>query len=351
VSERAGRAGRGGAAAAPRRVAVIGFGLAGAVFHAPLVAATPGLEVAVVVTSNAERAARAQAEHPAATVTADVEAAWGCDLAVVAAANRAHVPLALAAIEQGVAVVVDKPLAPTAAEAQQVVDAATTAGVPLTVFHNRRWDGDFLTARRLVDEGALGPVTRFESRFERFRPAIKPGWREAGDPREGGGTLLDLGTHLVDQAHVLLGPPARVYAEVLTRRGDARVDDDVFVALEHASGARSHLWASAVAPLHGPRLGVSGLRAGFAVDGLDPQEPQLRDGLRPGDAGFGERPPGRLVGADGAREHAVEAGRYQGFYAALAAGQTPVDAQDGVDVLRVLEAARRSSAAHEVVAL
>jgi predicted dehydrogenase len=334
-----------------RRVAVIGFGLAGAVFHAPLIAATPGLDVAVVVTSNEERAARARAEHPGARVSADVEAAWRCDLVVVAAANRAHVPLALAAIEHGVGVVVDKPLAPSADEAQRVVDAARAAGVPLTVFHNRRWDGDFLTARRLVAEGALGPVTRFESRFERFRPAIKKGWRETAEPREGGGTLLDLGTHLVDQARVLLGPPVRVYAEVLTRRPAAQVDDDVFVALEHGGGERSHLWASAVAPLHGPRLGVSGLRAGFAVDGLDPQEPQLRDGLRPGESGYGERGPGRLVGDDGTRAQPVEAGRYQDFYAALAAGQTPVDPQDGVEVLRVLEAARRSAHERAVVEL
>jgi predicted dehydrogenase len=279
------------------------------------------------------------------------------DVVVVAAPNRAHVPLALAAIERGLAVVVDKPLAVAADEAERVVDAAEAAGTVLTVFHNRRWDGDFLTIQALAKAGELGELLRLESRFERFRPEIREGaWRERGDAAEGGGLLLDLGSHLADQALQLLGPAVRVYAELDRRRPGAEVEDDAFVALEHEGGARSHLWMSAVAPLHGPRLRLSGLRAGVETAGLDPQEDQLRDGLRPAEDGFGVAGPVRLADAEGAREAPREAGRWDTFYArvrdAVRDGvPPPVDPRDAVAVLRVLEAARRSARDGAVVAL
>ena len=336
------------------RAGIVGYGLAGEVFHAPLIEAVDGLEVAGIVTGDRAREERARAAHPRAAVVPDVDALWGeIDLLVVAAPNRAHVPLALAAIERDVAVVVDKPLAPSVAEAERLL----AAGGALTVFHNRRWDGDFLTARRLVADGELGEVTRFESRFERFRPEVAHGkWRELGDPAEGGGLLLDLGPHLVDQARVLLGPPVRVYAELAARRPGARVDDDAFVALEHASGARSHLWMSSVAPLTGPRLGVSGLRAGFASEGLDPQEAQLRAGRRPSDPDYGRSGDGRLVDAEGSRPVRLERGAYPVFYERVrdwlqGDGKVPVDPADALAGLKILEAARRSAAEHEVVAL
>ncbi len=137
-------------------------------------------------------------------------------------------------------------------------------------------------------------MTRFESRFERFRPEVSgDAWREDARADVGGGLLLDLGPHLVDQARELFGHPVRVYAEMNTRRPGAKVDDDTFVALEHAGGERSHLWMSSVAPLNGPRFRVSGLRAGFASDGLDPQEAQLAEGMRPGDEGYGVGDDGR----------------------------------------------------------
>ncbi|MEA2298397.1 MAG: scyllo-inositol 2-dehydrogenase, partial [Solirubrobacteraceae bacterium] len=265
------------------RVGIVGYGLAGRVFHAPLVDAVDGLELTTILTSDTRRQDQARSAHPGARVVSSVEELWGeVDVVVVAAPNRAHVPLALAAIERGLAVVVDKPLAPSVPEAERLLEA----GGRVTVFQNRRYDGDFLTVARLVDEGRLGRVTRFESRFERFRPEVSPdAWRE--DPEAGGGLLLDLGTHLVDQACRLFGPPVRVYAELDGRRPGAQVEDDVFVALEHGGGERSHLWMSSVAPLSGPRLRVSGLDAGLETFGLDPQEAQLTDGLRPGDPDYG----------------------------------------------------------------
>ena len=334
------------------RVGIAGYGIAGEVFHAPLVDAVEGLEVAGIVTSSPERRERARAAYPGAAVVADLDALWDhIDVLVVAAPNRAHVPLALAALERELAVVVDKPLAPSAAEAERLV----AAGGALTVFQNRRWDGDFLTVRRLVSEGALGQVVRFESRFERFRPDVQGDrWRELPDAAEGGGLLLDLGPHLVDQARELFGQPLRVYAEVRALRPGAQVDDDVFIALEHGGGVRSQLWASMVAPLAGPRFRVSGRRAGFATDGLDPQEPQLRAGRRPRDPDYGHGRDGVVVETGGERRVRLERGSYQVFYERVrdwlrGDGPVPVDPADGLAGLRVLEAARRSAAQQTVV--
>lgn len=338
------------------RVALIGYGLAGSVFHAPLIDAEPGLELAAIVTADEERRAQARAAYPEAQLLASPDEIWAArdrvELVVVAAANRAHVPLARASIAAGLPVVVDKPLAATAAEARELVAAAREAGVPLTVFQNRRWDGDLLTVRRLLEAGELGRVHRFESRFERFRPEPKAGWREAADPAEGGGVLLDLGAHLIDQALLLFGAATHVYAELDTRRGAARVEDDTFVALTHASGVRSHLWMSALAADLGPRMRVLGDRAAYVKWGLDGQEDALRGGASPaGDPAWGAEPAerhGELVAGVERAPVGTEPGAWPAFYAQVAAalrgdGVMPVDPADAVRVLEVIEAARRSA--------
>ncbi len=255
------------------------------------------MAVAWVVTSNAERSAQAREDLPDATVVASADELWErageVDLVVIAAANRAHAPLAEASLRAGIPVVVDKPLATTAADARGLAELSRETGVMLAVFHNRRWDDDFLTLRRAVEEGSLGAITRLESRFERYRPEVaRTGGGRAPTREDGGGVLFDLGSHLIDQALVLFGEPTGVYAEVEARRPGAQVDDDVFVALRFPSGAIAHLWASQVAPEPGPRFRAPGLEGAFESWGLDPQEDALRSGLRPGDAGWGERPEG-----------------------------------------------------------
>ena len=344
------------------RVGLIGYGLAGSAFHAPLIATTPGMALAAIVTSNPERAAAASSAHPEATIVASADALWeradALDLVVVASPNRTHVPLARAALRAGLAVVVDKPVAATAAEARELADGARRRGVLFTVFQNRRWDGDFLTLRRLIAEGALGRVHRFESRFERWRPAPKMGWRERGDPAEAGGVLFDLGSHLIDQALVLFGPARRVYAEIDRRRPGVEVDDDAFVALEHASGVRSHLWMSLAAAEQGGRLRVLGDRAAYVKTGMDVQEAALRSGALPG-PGWGEEPPaqwGRLGAGDAWTPVPTDPGDYPAFYAAVAAalrsgGPPPVDPLDAVAALEVIEASRRSAGSGAVVSL
>ncbi|MDC0769290.1 Gfo/Idh/MocA family oxidoreductase [Streptomyces sp. HD] len=353
--------------ATPLRVGLVGYGLAGSVFHAPLIATTEGLALDTVVTSNPERQEQARAEHPGVRVVATPDEllarAADLDLVVIASPNKTHVPLATAALKAGLPVVVDKPVAGTSAEARELAALAEARGLLLSVFQNRRWDNDFLTLRGLLAKGELGDVWRFESRFERWRPQLKGGWRESGDPTEIGGLLYDLGSHVVDQALVLFGPVTQVYAEAVVRRSGAETDDDTFIALTHTNGVRSHLYASATTAQLGPRFRVLGSKAGYVKYGLDPQEAALREGARPGTGtawgvepeslwgrvGSGESP---LTG--GGRVEPTLPGDYPAYYAAVAEallndGPNPVTALEAAAALDVLEAARRS--AHDGVAV
>ncbi len=258
----------------------------------------PGLALKSIVTSNPERAEQVRTRHPHASVVPSPDALFADagehDLVVIASPNRTHAALALDAMESGLHVVVDKPLAVTSEDGRRLMEAAESNGVVASVFHNRRWDGDFLTLRRLRDEGELGELLRLESRFERWRPEVDRGkWREGGTPEDAGGVLFDLGPHLIDQALDLLGPARSVYAEVRTVRPGAEVDDDVFLALEHESGAVSELWASMLAAQAGPRLRALGSTAAYVKWGLDVQEAALRSGASPRDPGFGDDPPMR----------------------------------------------------------
>jgi predicted dehydrogenase len=309
-----------------------------------------------VVTSNPERAGQVRSRHPDAALYPDSDALFADadthDVVVVAAPNRAHFALGMATVAAGLHLVVDKPLAASVEEGERLDAAAAEAGVVASVFHNRRWDGDFLTLRRLMAEGSLGDVVRLESRFERWRPEVDTGkWREGGTPEEAGGVLFDLGPHVIDQALDLLGPARSVYAEVRTLRPAAEVDDDFFLALEHESGVRSHLWATMLAAQVGPRFRALGSRAAYAKWGLDVQEQALREGRRPGDPGFAEEPPdawGRVGSDDASEPVKTERGRYVEFYErlerAIRAGEpAPVPLEAGVAALRVIEAARASA--------
>jgi scyllo-inositol 2-dehydrogenase (NADP+) len=347
------------------RGAVIGYGLAGSLFHAPLIAATPGLKVSTVVTANPERQAAARRAYPDSNVASDPEEVFARaadhDFVVVATPNDVHVTLARTALDASLPVVVDKPLAPTAHEARSLVEHAEELGVPITVYMNRRWDSDQLTLRRLLEEKRLGGVLRYESRLERWRPALsepRP-WSETLPPEAGGGILLDLGCHLVDQATLLFGRPVRVYAELANHRGGG-ADDEAFVALEHESAVRSHLWTSLLAASPGARLRVLGNRAAYVVNDVDGQELTLVSGARPGDRGdWGMEPQekwGRLTNEQGSESIPSQRGDWPRFYslleAALRKGSSPpVDPWDAVGGLEILDAARVSAATGTVVSL
>lgn len=337
------------------QVGIVGYGLAGRIFHGQLIRAEPAMRVAAVVTRNPERRAQAADDHPDVALHPSLDEmldAGGLDLVVIASPNDQHAPGALACLEAGLPIVVDKPLAIDAAQARGVVEQAAQAGVPLTVFQNRRWDSDVLTLRRLIDDAELGEVVRFESRFERWRPNVTPGKRSEGTG-PGGGILLDLGSHLVDQATHLFGPVLDLHGEVAARRGGA--DDDVFCSLEHESGVRSHLSATALAGAPGPRLRVLGTHGAYVVEPLDGQEEMLRAGRGPEDASYGVEPQerwGRLHRGDEVRPVRSERGRWDLFYAEVASALTdgtpmPVDPWDAVRTHDVLDRIRSDAAPTE----
>jgi scyllo-inositol 2-dehydrogenase (NADP+) len=342
------------------RVALIGYGLGGASFHAPLIATTPGMRLATIVTRNPERRAQAAREHPKANIVDSVQAIWDRsaqdhDVVVVSTSNDAHASLAKDALAAGLPVVVDKPFAVTASQAREVIAEARRRNLFLTVYHNRRWDSELLTVKRLLAEQAFGDVLRFESRLERWRPQPKGGWRERGEPELAGGLLYDLGTHLIDQALHLFGPVTGVYAELDRRRPGMQVDDDVFLALTHASGVRSHLSATAISAQPLARMRVLGSRSAYVKVQSDMQEAALRSGGRPDQPGWGEEPREHwgLLGVgvgDAATPVRSEPGAYQQFYAGVVASlrdgaPPPVDPEDAVAGLEIIEAARSQAKA------
>jgi scyllo-inositol 2-dehydrogenase (NADP+) len=339
------------------RVALIGYGLGGASFHAPLIASTAGMRLASIVTRNPERRAQAAREHPKATIVDSVQAIWDRaqdhDVVVVTTGNDSHAPLAKDALAAGLSVVVDKPFAVTASQAREVIAEARRRNLLLTVYHNRRWDSELLTVKRLLAEQAFGDVLRFESRLERWRPQPKGGWRERGEPELAGGLLYDLGTHLIDQALHLFGPVTDVYAELDRRRPGMQVDDDVFLALTHASGVRSHLSATSLSAQPLARMRVLGSRSAYVKVQSDVQEAALRSGGRPDKPGWGEEPRehwGLLGVGDAATPVRSEPGAYQRFYAGIVASlrdgaPPPVDPEDAVAGLEIIEAARSQAKA------
>jgi predicted dehydrogenase len=340
---------------APIRTAVIGFGTSGRVFHAPFLAANADFSLDAIVTRDPGRRAAAEVRHPDARVVDTPDELFAdaarFDLVVIGSPSGTHTALTDAALDAGLDVVVDKPFAVTADEGRALIAKAERLGRRLTVFQNRRWDGDFRTLRGLIADGRLGDIRRFESRFEWWKPEPSASWKTEASVAEGGGILYDLGAHLIDQAVQLFGPVGDLYAEINHRRADTAADDDVFLALQHRSGVTSHLWMSAVAPQFGPRFRVLGSTAGYTSWGLDVQEPSLIAGAQPTDPGFGETPEARW-GTFGADVHSTavptERGDYGEFYRLLAqairgGGPMPVDPTDAVDVLEVIERAFAAS--------
>ncbi len=336
------------------RVALVGYGSAGRGIHAPLLAAA-GCEPAVVVTANVERARQARTALPGASVVTDLDEALELrpDLAVLASPSGVHAAQVLACVAAGVPIVVDKPLAVDADQGEGAVQAAESAGVPLTVFQNRRWDCENLTLAELLGEGRLGEVHRFERRWERWRPVPKDRWRENAPAGLGGGILLDLHSHLVDSAVHFFGPVERVYAEIACWTTQA--EDEAFLALRHASGVRSHLGATSVAGAPGPRTRVLGSAAAYVTTRFEAEQAAF--------GGFDEEPGhcGWLVAGEDREPVPAAPGGHTDFYPAVFAALAlqgdarqaamPVDPWDAVHVLEVIDAARVSAAESRVVAL
>ncbi|WP_445678857.1 Gfo/Idh/MocA family oxidoreductase [Radicibacter daui] len=313
-------------------VTLVGFGLAGRTFHAPVIMALPGLKLDAVITSQVDAVASVV---PGATVYPTLEARLAAgtpDLVVIATPNELHYPQARAALEAGAHVVVDKPFTVTLEEADALIALAAERKLVLSTFQNRRWDGDFLTVCDLIRSGKLGQVVEFHSRFDRFRPEVRDRWREKDVP--GGGLLYDLGPHLLDQAFTLFGPASHLSGGATRQRPGGIVDDSFSILSIHGEGekaVRCVLNAGMLYPVPGPRYTIYGTNGVYTVGGTDPQEDQLKAGMVPTDAGYGEAPEaewGTLTHVDGRVERIpTKRGNYADYYAGVAAairGEAPV---------------------------
>jgi predicted dehydrogenase len=338
----------------PVRFGLVGYGFGARYFHAPLLVAAPECEVVAVMTSSPERQALIAQEIPGTptvpTLRALVDA--GAEAVAISTPAETHSTVTDEALRLGLAVVCDKPFAMDPSAARLTVALAEERGLMLSPYQNRRWDSDFRTVQKLVRDGALGTVMRFESRFERWAPQRGPG-------RSGGGTLLDFGSHLADQALLLLGPAVEVYAELRLR--ESGLDDDVFIAVTHASGALSQLWGSWSQSAPGPRYRVTGSTATYVLGPADTQETLLLAGETPASLGdrWGVEPPdthGTLHTGTSPAPYPTERGRWDLFYPAFAGAvrgtnPPPVNPRDAIASLTLLAAARKSAETGAVVSI
>jgi predicted dehydrogenase len=336
------------------RVGLVGFGMAGRVFHAPLVSSVEGLELAAVVERKSDTAA---ARYPGITVYRSLEAMLAeasLGLFVVATPNGTHFPLAKELLKAGKSVVVDKPMTLTSAEAAELIGLAKEHRVLLAPFQSRRWDSDFLTLQKLLHEGSLGRLVGCESRLDRWRPAplTERLWKESAEA--GGGKLLDLGPHLVDQALVLFGKPEGVSAEIVREKDGPGVDDAFTIRMRYP-GLMVTLGANSLSLPAAPRFHLRGTKGGYVKNGVDPQEAALNKITRIADPAWGQEPTANWgvlhVGIEGGsvtRPVPALAGDYRLYYAGirdalLGKAPAPVTGIDGWRVARVLECAAESS--------
>ena len=334
-------------------VGLVGFGFAGKTFHAPFIEAVPGLRLAAIVQRTADDAVRLYPEAKLVRSIEDLLADSTVDLVVVATPNQSHFELAKRCLEQGRHVVIDKPFTTTSAEARELVRLGEKRGKVLSVYFNRRWDGDFQTVQRLLADESLGRVVSFESHFDRFRPELKQGaWREQNAP--GSGVLFDLGSHLIDQAIALFGIPSAIDADVRIERAGAEVDDAFDVMLIYPD-KRVLLRATMLANIPGPRFTLHGTKGSYIKQGMDPQEDALKAGRTPSDDRWGLEPEenwGTLSIAGGEKNRVrtipTLAGDYRKFYenvrdAIEGRATLAVKPTEALNVMIALELALQSS--------
>lgn len=341
------------------QVGLIGYGLAGSVFHAPLIQHTPGLALHSIASSQRDRLLRSFTDVRICNQPAELFNDPALDAVVIATPNAEHAPLAIAALQAGKHVLVDKPFALDLTEAEAVVRAAQGAERVVTVFQNRRFDADFLTLQQLLADGVLGEVAECHSHFDRYRPQVRDRWRESDAP--GAGLWMDLGPHLLDQMLQLFGWPQAISADLMAQRDGAR-SDDYFHAVLHYPRHRAIVHAGSLVAAARPRFAVHGGLGSYLKHGRDVQEDQLREGIAPGAPGWGLDPVhGQHVSVDDAgHEHAASVdnalGDYRRLYAAfrdamLGTGAPTVSAEQALQLMRLLAAGTESARSGRRVAL
>jgi scyllo-inositol 2-dehydrogenase (NADP+) len=337
------------------RVGLIGYGYAGATFHAPLIGRTEGLTLTRIASSNAQKV---RLDFPDAALSDSPQElinAADVDLVVIATPNTSHHALGMQALLAGKHVVIEKPMTVSVAEAQQLLQLAQQEQLVLSVFHNRRWDNDFLTAKHCIDAGLLGDINTYQSHYDRFRPTPRQRWREDNLP--GSGTLYDLGAHLIDQALVLFGMPDTVFADVFAQRAGAAASDYFHLVLGYGK-RRVILHSGSIVSNPGLRLQVHGSAGSYVKSGIDPQEEALRAGRLPSsepEAAWGQltvQREGEFVTETLESLPGNYLAYYQGVADAIANGTPPpVSAAEALNVIKIIEIAMQSSRDQRVIAL
>ena len=333
-------------------VGLIGFGFAGRTFHAPVISAVEGLRLAAILQRQGSEAGQA---YPAARAVRNLDellAISSIQLIVIATSNPSHFEIARQCLQAARHVVVDKPFTTTYAEAAELVSIAAKQQRIISVYQNRRWDGDFLTVQRLLAENKLGRVVLYESHFDRFRPHVRDVWRERPEP--GGGLLFDLGPHLIDQTMLLFGLPGAITADVRIERDGAQIDD-AFDLVFHYSKMRALLRAGVLVSTPTPRFAIQGTQGGYLKYGLDPQEDALKRGEAPSSEFWGYEAPerwGTLLQAQGdafvKEQLPTMPGDYRQYYANVrdaifAKAPLAVTPESALNVMRALELVIESS--------
>jgi len=340
------------------RVGLVGYGFASKTFHAPLIAGTSEMELAAISSSDATKV---QADWPSVQVVSDPQTLFDdptLHLIVIPTPNETHFPLAKAALTAGKHVVVDKPFTVTLSQARELDALAKAKGLLLSVFHNRRWDSDFLTVKALLAEGTLGDVRYFESHFDRFRPQEQQRWREQQGP--GSGIWYDLGPHLIDQALQLFGSPVAINVDTAELRAGS-VTTDYFHATLIYPQRRVVLHGSLLVAAESARYLVHGTKGSYVKFGLDPQEDSLKSGARPPQEDWGyDMRDGVLTLADGdvmiEKALLTIPGNYPAYYAAIrdavnGTGENPVKAEEAIQVMELIELGLQSAEKRQTMSL
>lgn len=336
------------------KVGLVGFGFSGSTFHAPVIESVQGLTITKVVSSNPEKVIE---QFPEMKVVASIDELLNdreIELVIITTPNEFHFPMGKKALEAGKHVVIEKPFTVSVEEGEQLIQIAKNHDRLLSVYHNRRYDNDFLTIQQLIKEEEIGTVTSYEAHYDRYSAEVHDRWRE--QDKKGSGILFDLGSHLIDQALILFGEPEAVYADVLTQR-EAGITDDYFHLVLHYGKRRVILHAGSLVKKHGPRYQIHGIKGSFVKWGIDPQEEALKKGGLPGDERWGKDESdqyGVLTKDDRDRVIPTIPGSYQTYYIELhraicEQSSAPVRAREALTVIKVIELALKSSEEKKLV--
>lgn len=340
---------------APIKVALVGFGTGGSLFHAPVIDSVPELSLSAIITGNCTRQNQAKLSYPQAEIYDSIERLFSSrpdiDLVVLTTPNNTHHSLALKALSANLHVVVDKPFALTTIEAKEMLSLASKQNKIICPYQNRRYDSDYLTLKKIIQNDAVGKIMRLESRIERYRRVPKAGgWRETTSARDGGGVLYDLGSHLIDQIVHLFGAPQKLAYARLEQMRQLGTSDDATLILDYSDFC-VHIHASMICASGGPRFKLLGLEGAFVKEQGDIQEDQLRAGISPASATFGIEPESNraiLIKGDSQENVPVQQGKWTDFYRQMASAikdnaPPPVSQLEVLSTISIIEQALKLS--------